>query len=356
MRFLLYRIIPFLGYLGSSALLSSETCNWESPRLYLNLSMQEPLIPEILPPEVIETAVLGSKIASVANIATVSPTTVSQGARVGALVAILSCDFEDEFQVEPLSWLDSPTQISLGSTDLHYTNGAVFGNWLVIGGIEIVHWGLSKKFGVRKTRFPGFAVLPFLYFMSPTTQASTVMARQGNTIEKIFGSLSIATNLAGVIGMSYWLWSHRGQIPRAIHLHRRNGDSTFLAQYGVLFEDVKANRYPFLAAECLMSFSAGALAAIQQEPFVSCQKLGWSTFAVYGGFAGAVLGLQPQEERFDRFFSLTVASLEAVAALIGAVRQTLDPDSLNQIWLASAKIIPYYHHVFCGVLVHPHQK
>lgn len=346
--FKIFTTALYFLFVGDSLVWGYEACHWELPRVYGNVSMDEALLPVIIPPVVVQVSVTASQISSVANIATVSPGSVTQGSRMGALASLISCSFDDEFDESSLSWLDSPTQIALGNNEFRHHNGAVLGNWLIIGLIEGSHFALSKKYGLSKTRFPSFGILPYLYLLSPTTRSSTILARQGNALEKAFGVLSIGASSVVVLGMVRVLWPRnfqaRFEFEKWKSLVKGSG---FVLQYGLLFEDYYPEKYGFVVAESLMSMGSGYLEAIQAEPFVSCKSLSWGTVGVYGSFAVVMVVLQPQREKIDRYWSVGIAVSEATAALLAAVGQEIDPDRRNQALFAAAQILP----VVVGYLV-----
>jgi hypothetical protein len=185
--------------------------------------------PNPIPQSVVSASRNVAQAASVASIVTVSPGLVTQGSRINALSNILTCNSGTDFSTDPLDWSDSPTQIPLGEGMLSSVDGSVLGNWLIWVSFEVTHTLVARRLGEAKVRYPGFAILPFLFLSTPTARSSVTMLHLGNPLEKTMGALSLAAQFGVVAKIGHALWPTRfGAIVRKEEWHSKKREPAYL--------------------------------------------------------------------------------------------------------------------------------
>lgn len=302
----------------------------------------EALVPEpLIPKTVVASAKNMAQGASLAGVVSVSSGLVTQGSRISALSSILTCDAGSDFSAEALDWSDSPTQISLGKGVLQYVDGAVLGNWLIWVAFEATYTLLARRLGDAKLRYPGFAILPFLFLSTPTARTSVTMMRLGNPVEKTMGVLSLAAQLGVTAKIAHALWPSRfGATVYKEEWLSKKKQPEYLACYGLLFEDYRRERYGYIIPECLMSMSSGILSSFQIEPGSSCPALLAASTGVYGVYALGLVMLHPHLDRVDRVYFAVVATAEALSLLFGSIQQGSPSLKNNTAMTAVSEGIP----------------
>lgn len=313
---------------------------------------------QVIPEAVTVTAKTAGAVASVTSIAAISPMLVTQANRIGTVTNILSCNDNSQFDPNPLDWTLSPLQLSIGEGLLQYVDGAVVGNWVLFSGLAVVYTALAKKFGETAVRYPGYLVLPGLFLSSATAQNAVTLIRLGNSVEKSFGSVSLAAQL-GVMGfITRILWPSRfqaevkresarsalyylGQVgvvgqflaskfssaaqqtSKQKWRAKQEDQAAFVKQYGPFFRDYRQDWYGFMVPELLMTLASGTLNSFQINPQSSCSALLYTTTGVYGVYATTLIALRPHRLRFDRIYFGSVAGMQFSALIIGIAQQNI---------------------------------
>ncbi|MBH1988617.1 MAG: hypothetical protein I8H72_01105 [Myxococcaceae bacterium] len=295
----------------------------------------------VISPAVVEASLSVAQVSSIAALAVLSPTGVTQGSRLASVSRLISCQGSGEFSTQPLDWLDSPLQISLGDGAFQYLDGAILGNWLIIGGFELVHIASARYFGDAKVHFPGFGVLPVLLFISPLAEFSTTLLRLGNGLEKTAGFASWAGCLS-VMGRIAWELLPSRFDARYVKERWRSTQSNaeYVERYGALFEEYEPKYYAFILAEYGMNVLLGGLRALQQSPQVSCKALVGGVAGTLSAFWVGVVLARPPLELQDKVFLGAMSGGEALAALLAAIRFSSESAEENDALQGIAEGIP----------------
>lgn len=270
-----------------------------------------------------------------------SPTGVAQGSRIASVSRLISCEGTGELSVEPPLWMDSPTQLALGNSELQYLSGAVVGNWLLIGGFELAHAAAARYWGADRLHFPGFGVLPVLLFVSPLTEFSLTLLRLGTGLEKAagFASLGGCVGLAGLMGWKLWPSHFGARFKKGSWISKERG-SAYVERYGALFEGYQASYYAFILTEYGMSMLLGGLQAMQMSPKISCSALTASATGILGVYWVAVTALRPSLDPKEKVFLSAVTGLETLALLLESSRSFSESAEKNEALETTAQTIP----------------
>ncbi|MBH2006831.1 MAG: hypothetical protein I8H75_05805 [Myxococcaceae bacterium] len=278
-----------------------------------------PALPTILT-EVTQTGTAVSTIAGI--LAGLDVTLLSQGTRAYTTLEIASCNDAALPDSGSLSWMDSPTQLSVGHDLLQYHVGAVVGNWILLTGITAGWSIVATQLGMARARIPGGLILPILFLMGPTSSSAVTLLRDGTAVQKVLGGCSITAQSMGLNMLSVFLspaffgaqWVRDGQE----YAWADASEPNYVKHYGLLFSDYRGGRQFFVNAELLMSLATGVLKSYQATQ-TNCKDIVTAAAAVSLAYLASLIVLRPHAEFKDRLFFTSIAALESTALTMQAI-------------------------------------
>jgi hypothetical protein len=320
-------------------------------------------INSVLPVAVVDTAKTVGVASSTVSIFTLSGSNTVQGTRTATISNVLTCSENKNFTSEPLSWYSSPTQISLGDGMLKYTNGALLGNWVLLGGIAALHSIIAYSWIPSKVSYPGGLMLFNLFLSSQTAQAATTMIRFGDTAEQAFGYISLTLQFASIAATGGFLkfgFAATTEIKHANFLVNIASQfifkkdvinpmqqkwlpieegNNFIKKHGLIFKDYRSEWYGFIGVEMGMTLASGMLDSFNIEPD-DCNNLIYAATSIYGAYALTIVALHPHRHPLEKAYYGSIATLQFTAFAIGAIQKSV-PDLQNSTKLQTAsEIIP----------------
>lgn len=271
--------------------------------------------PTALPKILTQTTQTATGVSTIASVVTAG-TGVGPSIRGLSLQAMLSCDNNDQTDPQPLSWTDSPTQLSIGNSTLKYDLGAVVGNWALLGGLAGVWGAIATKTGTAEIRFPGGLTLPVLFLTGSTATSAVTLLRDGTYSEQIAGGFSLTAQLiaTGVVAVflhpTYFqaVW----QTSTGKWVDGMKATPGYVKRYGMLFKDYHSGTHWFITVELLMSLATGILQSYQGTE-LNCRTLVTASAATSIAYAASILFFRPNIKRPERIFYGAISSLQALA-------------------------------------------
>lgn len=341
---LVVTILSFVFVFDAVAVQPDEACYLPMSKLSASVSKILPFAPPALPPPVTKASQTVTAISTTMNaISAVDPTQLSQASRTFLTLGVISCNDAGRPDQGALNWQDSPTQMTIGDSDLQYYFGSVAGNLLLFGGISGALALTTLKLGTEKAHFPGILILPAMFFLSPTTTSAVTLLRDGDITQQTVAGISLAASglATGCSAIRFlpMFFHARWDDQKHEWIDASEAVNGYVARNGLLFKDYRPGYQWFILVELTMSMSVGALKSYQalQENCVSVLAAAAGVYNVYGL---ALIVLHPSKDRYNQIFYGTVAGLQALALATQMIAsQTASEDTQQTVRTVTESII-----------------
>lgn len=315
------------------------------------------------PHAAVTTAQTAGRVGQIAVIAAVNPAMAAQAMRAGLSLALIVCIVRPE----PLSAMQSPLRLSLGSSPARYNAGAAVGNVLLLLALVALQLGIAAALRARRAqpwdevlatvRFPSLLVFPLMLLQQSTVAAAVTavmvaekpLAAIGVVVVVLMASV-VPLTYAFVLrkrvfactysevkietGMLRLFFFGRGRwkdtAADAANAEGTAADSSagslgsvlqsqrfFKQRFQFFFADNLPKGRAFMLGEMTMNVLCGVCQGMISPAY--CKSLLFASVVVFGGYAAAGLYIRPFVSLCYGIFAVGQAVLQLISCALSIV-------------------------------------
>jgi hypothetical protein len=328
----------------------------------------------------VKTAQVAGRVGQIAVIASVNPAMAAQAMRAGLSLALIVCDV----QPEPLSAMQSPLGLSVGSSKGRYYAGAAVGNTLLLLGFALAQVGAAavlRATARRPTppawrevfatvRFPSLCVFPLMFFQQVTVAAGVTTVMSAETALAPVG-VAVVLCMAAVLPLAYVFVLQKAVFGCTYVAHRRElgllslfffgkgrwcdasaaaaddgpapapgaERSFFKQRFQFFFADNLPQGRCFMLGEMAMNILCGVCQGLISPAY--CKSLLFASVVVFGGFACAGLYVRPFASLCYGIFSVGQAVLQLISCALSILAVVTNSEKMLDLAAYSNTVCMY---------------
>jgi hypothetical protein len=298
---------------------------------YNNIVKEHIVKENLINAEAAQTIAQINEYSSVARVAFVNPTTVSQGARITALTNNMACEdeannvYEFDTASNPLAFLFNHDKLSIFEKfgNLEQAAQAAIGNTILLticAGANFV----ADKFIPNKAYFPSLLIVPVLATLSANSKALSLLALEGSIPQKLLTIAPILTTIS--TGVTYYKF-YKNFKPTA---------NDAIDSYSFFYDSYNDVNKFFMPIELAMNSAIGVVPALVSGFGLSCTMSTHINTVIYTSYTSIIIAKRPFSDNFENIFTISLSVAQTIPFIIQSL-QYLAPNIKENSFLNSIK-------------------